>query len=372
MNFTGSMTFSSVWIDGFRLEPLLQVVVPVDQRVSGTSSFSQSIFNFSHCEQEKQSLHRLAMKSDGPRDVMVLNQPLLLVCSQPSVLGGKITFQFVKPFFNNADRIFFKTVVDADFVEPPSLKTSLDGIRLSVGQQATLCVNFHDPLIRTCCGNSDLGGQGVPSRPINETFRRVAPLQFERRVQDGLGKNRTAHEEPDHKGTLQHHPKLKHRVASNKRACRRSRRGSILLEVTYAMTVLTALALILLKLSINITAPRQWTLQQTVTDAYMSFEKALAQRMPLDSLLAVDSPWPANPATNTITAVVGRLPGGAPINGQVTRTMFADPNNLVSAGGSGTPDTNPAGMRVYRFQSLLVYNVGERQYVKSRTVVRSQ
>lgn len=150
------------------------------------------------------------------------------------------------------------------------------------------------------------------------------------------------------------------------------RRGSVLLEATYAMTFLTGLSLILLKLSINVTAPRQWTLQQTVSDAYLTYEKAWSQRLPFADLLADDSPWPEFPNKSEVEVELGKLPGGKPIVGTVIRTRIPDSNNFPADGGSGTTDTNPSGMRVYNFQSLLKYQVGDRQYVKSRTVVRSQ
>lgn len=146
----------------------------------------------------------------------------------------------------------------------------------------------------------------------------------------------------------------------------------MLLEATYAMTFLAGLALVLLKLSINVTAPRQWTLQQTVSDAYLSYEKAWAQRLPLADLLANNSPWPEYPTKSEVRVEMGRLPGGTPIYGTVIRTRMPDANNYPVDGGSGTLRTNPAGMRVFRFQSLLTYEVGGRKYVKSRTVVRSQ
>ena len=152
----------------------------------------------------------------------------------------------------------------------------------------------------------------------------------------------------------------------------RRKKGSVLLEATYAMTFLTGLSLILLKLSINVTAPRQWTLQQTVSDAYLTYEKAWAQRLPFADLLSVDSPWPEYPAKSEVEVELGKLPGGRPISGTVIRTRIPDPNNFPVDGGTGDTTSNPSGMRVFNFQSLLVYSVGERKYVKSRTVVRSQ
>lgn len=139
------------------------------------------------------------------------------------------------------------------------------------------------------------------------------------------------------------------------------------------MVVLAGLSLIFFKLAINITAPRQWTLKQTVTDAYLTYEKALAQRLPFGDLVAADSPWPAYPASAEETVTLGSLPGGNEIEGRVVRTRMPDTEiNYPVNGGEGTVETNPAGMEVWRFQSLLVYEVGGRSYVKTRTVVRSQ
>lgn len=138
------------------------------------------------------------------------------------------------------------------------------------------------------------------------------------------------------------------------------------------LSVLTAVGLVLLKLSLNILAPRQWVLQQTVTDAYLTYERAYAERIPFDTLTSGTSPWPVYPATSESTVEVGRLPGGTPINARLVRSRSADPLNYPVDGGSGTVDTNPAGMKVWRAQSVIVYQIGGRNYAKSRTVLRSQ
>jgi hypothetical protein len=146
----------------------------------------------------------------------------------------------------------------------------------------------------------------------------------------------------------------------------------MLVEAAISMTLLSVLGLTLLKLSLNVTAPRQWTLQQSITDAYLTFEKASAQRLTFEELTGAQSLWPVHPTTSTTQVVLGKLPGGLPISGTVTRTRYADTNNLPSKGGSGTAVTNPAGMEVWRFQSVIRYNFGGRTYLKTRTVVRSQ
>lgn len=150
------------------------------------------------------------------------------------------------------------------------------------------------------------------------------------------------------------------------------RSGSVLVEATLGMTMLTALGLALLKLSLNVTTPRQWTLQQSITDAYLTFEKASAQRQAFEAVSGTASQWPVYPTIATTSVTFGKLPGGTPISGTVHRTRFADANNLPAKGGSGTTATNPTSMEVWRLQSVVKYTVGSRTYYKSRTVVRSQ
>lgn len=139
-----------------------------------------------------------------------------------------------------------------------------------------------------------------------------------------------------------------------------------------ALSVLSVVGLLLLKLSLNIIHPRQFALQQVVTDSYLTFERAQAERIPFDDLVAINSPWPAFPNTSTTDVEVGKLPGGKPITGSVIRTRIADQDNYPIDGGTGTSLTNPAAMRVWRVQSVLQYEISGRTYWKSRTVIRSQ
>jgi hypothetical protein len=139
-----------------------------------------------------------------------------------------------------------------------------------------------------------------------------------------------------------------------------------------SLGILTILGLLLLKLSINILLPRQWGLQQTLTDAYMTYERAYAERIPFENLLAGNSPWPAYPTTSTTSVEIGRLPGSVPVMGTVTRTRIADAGNYPIDGGSGTLATNPTAMKIWKVQSVITYSIGTRKYAKSRTVLRSQ
>ena len=146
----------------------------------------------------------------------------------------------------------------------------------------------------------------------------------------------------------------------------------VLVEAMLALSILTVFGLMLLKVSLNMLQPRQWVLQQTLTDAYMTYERAFAERVPFETLTANNSPWPAFPTTNTSTVEIGRLPGNRPVTGTVTRTRIADPTNYPLHGGSGTVAVNPAAMITWKVQSVVTYQIGGRSYAKSRTVIRSQ
>lgn len=139
-----------------------------------------------------------------------------------------------------------------------------------------------------------------------------------------------------------------------------------------SLSILTVIGLILLKLSLNVLEPRQWTLQQTVTDAHMTYERAYAERVPFETLTSVDSPWPIFPSSTSTVMEVGRLPGNQPITATVIRTRIADPENYPVHSGTGTTVTNPAAMQIWQVQSVLTYQIGKRNYIKSRTVLRYQ
>ena len=146
----------------------------------------------------------------------------------------------------------------------------------------------------------------------------------------------------------------------------------MLIEASIALSFLTVLGLVLLKLSLNILHPRQWTMQQTLSDAYLTYERAYAERIPFENLLAADSPWPAFPTTSATNVEIGHLPGNLAVVGTVVRTRFADTGNYPLDGGSGTIDTNPAAIKAWKAQSVLTYKIGNRSYAKSRTVLRAQ
>lgn len=147
-------------------------------------------------------------------------------------------------------------------------------------------------------------------------------------------------------------------------------RGSALIEISMSYATLVIIALLTLKASINATAGQAWTVKQAMSDAYITRESALASRVPFEVLTSESSLWPAHPSVSTATVAIGKLPGGQTVEATIHRTRLPDTNNLPSAGGSGTANTNPTGTEAWKLQSILSYNVGDKQYVKSRTVLR--
>ncbi len=86
-------------------------------------------------------------------------------------------------------------------------------------------------------------------------------------------------------------------------------------------------------------------------------------------MTSTDSPWPVFPSRSTSELEIGKFPGGTPITATVIRTRIADDNNLSV---NGTTDTNPSEMETWQLQSHVTYTISGKEYVKSRTVIRSQ
>jgi len=151
--------------------------------------------------------------------------------------------------------------------------------------------------------------------------------------------------------------------------------GSLLIELVVALGLLGSISMFLLIGSIDVMAPRNWIIMQNITDSYLTYEEAYAKRISFDEFTEDDSDWPLlDPDTTPTgeTVNIGRVPGGRVISANVIRVRFPDKRNLISAGGEGTTDTNPAEMETWRLQTHLIYKIGNKDYVKSRTVVRTR
>lgn len=396
------------------LDLLPEVVVAVKNREGSFPGLSQQILHLGVSEQQEQTLNRLAVERLGAGGELVVDRPVALVGRQFPMLGTKLAPGFLEGGFDFVHRDAVSSVVEGQFDQPAAEIAPLDGPGGKAGERSFVGFGADDPQARRLRGQRDPDIQLPLGGPIEEPLGGVTPLHSEWRLENGLGEHPPAHEEketeqPDaHAGTMaaigrgnkrgtagaetgrsrelpvrrgfvnfsemigEAFKSRRFRQQPRSSARRRRPRGMVLLEATYALLFVTGLALVLLKLSLNVVTPRQWTLQQSVTDAYLTYEKALAQRLPFADLLDTDSPWPAYPTKAEETVVLGYMPGGRAIEGKVIRTRVADSNNYAVDGGSGTLASNPSGMKVWNFQSLLVYDIGDRTYVKTRTVVRSQ
>ena len=146
----------------------------------------------------------------------------------------------------------------------------------------------------------------------------------------------------------------------------------MLVELALALALLTSIGLVVFKGSLDIMAPRQWIIQQNMSDAYLTYEEAYAQRVSFEQLTSIESPWPVYPENISTEVEIGKLPGGRPIMAEVIRTRIPDTNNISEHGGTGTEETNPTEMQTWQVQSHLSYSIGAKEYVKSRTIIRTQ
>ena len=153
---------------------------------------------------------------------------------------------------------------------------------------------------------------------------------------------------------------------------KRSQSGIALLEASLGIAGLVMLAFVLLLLSIRAIQAQRWTVMQTFTDAYMTQEVALGKRLQFSALTDDGSPWPVSPRRDSEEVTIGVLPNGKAVTATLWRTRIPEDNNLASAGGAGTDATNPISMETWKLQSYLVYEVDDRPYVKTRTVIRTR
>jgi hypothetical protein len=155
-------------------------------------------------------------------------------------------------------------------------------------------------------------------------------------------------------------------IATRPATRQRLKRGAMLLEATMAMGLASVLALVLMKASLIGLTGNQWNVMQTLTDAYLTRETALAKRMPLADITAANSPWP-DPTTDVpprqeTTVSLGKIAGGTAVTGTLIRFRA----------NATQQDDAAMATSVYRLYSVLSYKVGDKVYFKSRSTIRMQ
>jgi hypothetical protein len=144
-------------------------------------------------------------------------------------------------------------------------------------------------------------------------------------------------------------------------------RGIALLEVSMAMGLAVFLALVVMRATMLALSNNQWTIMQTLTDAYLTGETALMVRLPLADVVAGGADhWPDinsdDPAFTIQTEEIGKMAGRRAVFGTITR--FREEET--------PPDSADTGLTVWRLHSVIAYQVGGQQYIKSRSTVRIQ
>jgi hypothetical protein len=144
------------------------------------------------------------------------------------------------------------------------------------------------------------------------------------------------------------------------------RKGSLILEASIGLAFASVLTLLLLKGSMVGLSSNQWTVMQTLTDAYLTRETALANRIPLADVVVAGSQWPDpttdTPARNEMTVALGKLAGGIEVSGQLVRFRSNETQT----------DDATTGTTIYRLYSVLSYRVNGKDYFKSRSTLRMQ
>lgn len=323
------------------------------------------------------------MKSPGSRHKLILHNPQLLVGSQRAMFSRKLFAPLVKPFlhhFGGGRRI---AVMNSHLVKTAVEEAGFHGRGGRGGQHTASRGDFEHPQSGLISGDENVEIEGMFLRPSDQLLRGISPPQSEGGLDDvlcGRGLGKQCHES-DHCPSSENPSRMFSKRSSHAPIIpRRSgfckprtfHRGFALIEATLSLSLLSVVGLLLMKLSLNVIHPRQYTLQQVLSDSYMTFERARAERVPFDNLIDGDSLWPAFPNVATETVEIGKMPGGTPVTGSVTRTRIASNENYPIDGGTGDVVVNPAAMKIWRVQSVLNYTIAGRTYYKSRTVIRAQ
>jgi len=134
--------------------------------------------------------------------------------------------------------------------------------------------------------------------------------------------------------------------------------GWSLIELTVTLSLLVAIALFGIKTMVSAFMLQNWSIGQSMTDAYAGIETAYAQRYVFANIVN-SGRWGAYPAATTTNGVtIGQTPSG-----QVTATVIRTYHTY----------TDPVtGAVSYLLESYIVHQDGQRKYCKVSKVYRSE
>jgi hypothetical protein len=143
--------------------------------------------------------------------------------------------------------------------------------------------------------------------------------------------------------------------------------GWSLIELTVSLFLLMAIALFGMKTMVSAFLLQNWSIGQSMTDAYAGIETAYAQREVYASL--PDPRWPLYPASSTIAnVIIGYTPSlGVPATAATAAQVTATITRTYHT------STDPVtGAIYYLLESYVVYQNGSRKYCKVSKVYRDQ
>jgi len=149
--------------------------------------------------------------------------------------------------------------------------------------------------------------------------------------------------------------------------------GWSLFELTVTLFLLTAIALFGIKTMASAFMLQNWSIAQSMTDAYAGIETANAQRYVFDDIpnggnsgVPVWGVYPAAITTNGVT--IGSMPSlSVPPTAATARPVTA---TVIRTYHKYGPD--PTGAVSYLLESYVVYQNGKQKYCKVSKVYRSE
>jgi hypothetical protein len=151
-------------------------------------------------------------------------------------------------------------------------------------------------------------------------------------------------------------------------------RGWSLIELTVALFLLMAIALFGLKTMVSGFTLQNWSIAQSMTDAYAGIETAYAQRYVFSDIetggTSGVSRWGVYPVPITATAVqIGKTPSQS-VTATVIRIYHRYPPN---PGALNPGPVDPVtGTVSYLLESYVLYQNGSQKYAKISKVYRDQ
>lgn len=133
--------------------------------------------------------------------------------------------------------------------------------------------------------------------------------------------------------------------------------GFSLVEMTISLFLLISIAVFGLQTMISGWMMQNWSIMQSMTDAYAGIETAYAQRWTFANI-PTSNRWPVYPASSSTVVTIGKTPKG-PVNATVVRTSHQYNDALT-------------GAQSYMLESYVLYKDHLRQYCKVSKVYRDE